>query len=124
MKDPELAAVLPESNAAANAQPGLLVAALREYTMLQEGTPMHDGRRLRDDAVSHTLIREDRTPTVSYEALYELHDIAEQLTARLFAMCDRGKPSFLEHEAVLAESAKLFWDTYFAGMRAVGPTQL
>jgi hypothetical protein len=118
LDDAELAAVLPEGKAAAVAQPGLLEAAQRDYTALQEGTPMQHARRLRDDAVSHTLIREDRTPTVSYEALYALHDVAEQLTTRLYEACDRGKPKFLGHEADLRENAKVFWDTYFVGLLA------
>jgi hypothetical protein len=116
LNDPVLAAVFPEGPRAAASQPELLEQARQDYATLQDSDLMQRGRRLRDDAIAHILVRDDPTPVVSYETLYELHDAAERLIALLYKVCDRGTPQYLGHQTGLAENAKVFWDTYFVGM--------
>jgi hypothetical protein len=117
LDDAELVAVFPESATAAKSQVESLQQVQSDYAALQQSDLMQRGRRLRDDAIAHVLVRDDPTPVVTYETLYNLHDAAERLVTRLYAICDRGKPQFLGHQPRLAELAKVFWDTYFAGMR-------
>lgn len=71
-------------------------------------------KALRDNAIAHILMLP--TPTVQYEAYFKLHDAAERLALRFFAIAGFGKPSFLEHQPGLTASAKVFWDTYWKGM--------
>ena len=73
-------------------------------------------KALRDNAIAHTLMLPTPTPTVQYEAYFNLHDAAERLALGFFAIAGFGKPSFVEHQPSLAASAKVFWDTHWNGM--------
>ena len=118
LKEDELAAVFPESSAVVESRGDCLQQAQDEYAALQESDLLRRGRRLRDGAIAHILIRDEPTPDVTYETLYGLHDAIESLVTRLYYVCCRGKPQFLEYQERLNECAKAFWDTYFAGMRS------
>ena len=71
-------------------------------------------KALRDNAIAHTLMLP--TPTVPYEAYFNLHDAAERIALGFYAIAGFGKPSFVEHQPSLAASAKVFWDTHWNGM--------
>jgi HEPN superfamily AbiU2-like protein len=86
-----------------------------EYENLVESELFERGRSLRNKAIAHLLTT--NVPTATYETFYDLHDAAERLTIGLFEVCGRGGPTFLGHRATLTAHAKIFWDTYFAGMR-------
>lgn len=67
------------------------------------------GKRLRDDAISHVLERDDPAPDVSFEDVYELHDRAEALVTELYIACGQ-KPSFPRERPRLEKLARTFWD--------------
>jgi hypothetical protein len=117
LKDEHLAAFYPAVGAARDAASAALQQAKDDYKALVDGDLFGRGRRLRNEAVAHLLIPDRPTPTVEYEAIYELHDAAERLVAALYGITNRGQPDFPGKTAMLAEHAKVFWDTYFAGMR-------
>jgi hypothetical protein len=56
------------------------------------------------------------TPTVVYDAIYQLDDATEQLMTKLCKVVGLGAPNFIEKRRHLVESARVFWDTYFRGM--------
>jgi hypothetical protein len=88
-----------------------------EYENLVESELFKLGRSLRNKAIAHLLTTNaSKTPT-EYKDIYALHDAVEQLTIDLFELCGCDKPTFLYHRANSEEHAKIFWDTYFAGMR-------
>jgi hypothetical protein len=89
---------------------------MHDYETLLEADLFERGRRFRNDAIAHLLIQDDLTPTVSYDTIYLLHNTTERLVIGFYRVCDRGSPPFLGHQARLTEHAKVFWDTYFAGM--------
>jgi hypothetical protein len=99
-------------------EPGLvaLERARKEYRMLREGRLLQHARNLRNGAIAHLLVSEKPSDDVSYETLYELHDVAERLVVDLSQVCYRGAPSFPDLRASLAGNAKVFWDTYFKGI--------
>jgi hypothetical protein len=89
-----------------------------EYVDLVESELFERGRNLRNKAIAHLLTNGNGpTAQAAYDTFYELHDAAEQLTIGLFKACDRGEPRFLDLQPTLTKHAKIFWDTYFAGMR-------
>jgi hypothetical protein len=69
--------------------------------------------------IAHVLVKDEPAPTLTYETIFSLHDATERLVDDLYQVCDRGKPRYPNHLASLTEHAKVFWDTYFAGMRAM-----
>jgi hypothetical protein len=78
-------------------------------------------KRLRDD-IAHNLDREDaRTLTsVEYQDVYNLAARAGDIVVQLFMDCGRGNPEFPEYQGPSVKYAKLFWDTYFLGLRPRG----
>jgi hypothetical protein len=93
-----------------------LQQARGSYEDLLKSDLLDHGRRLRNNAVAHILIPDTPTPTVHYEDVYDLRDVAERIVTDLFAACGRGEPNCLATRARMAEQAKVFWDTYFLGM--------
>jgi hypothetical protein len=87
-----------------------------DYSNVRQSDPYQRGVRLRNDAVAHLLDMPTATPIVEYTDVYELIDTAAGLVQRLYAVCGRREPRFLELERSVKEKAKLFWDTYFEGM--------
>jgi hypothetical protein len=116
LKDAELVAFFPEHGTPPDFGAAVLQQVRRDYETLTKGDLFSRGKRLRDDAIAHILIRDDPTPTVSYETIYALHDAAEQLVIGLYQVCDRGIPEFIEHRPRLIDHARVFWNTYFDGM--------
>jgi hypothetical protein len=116
LKDAKVVAIFPERGTPLNSAAGALQQARRDYEALVEGELFNRGRRLRNEAVAHHLMPDDPTPTVPYEAIFALHDAAQQLVISLYQVCDRGTPRFPGLQASLTEHAKVFWDTYFNGM--------
>jgi hypothetical protein len=108
-KDPEVIALFKTESKLSDVQRG--------YEALLKSQLFSDGRRWRNEAIAHLLVRTYPT-TVQYETFYRLHDEAEQLVIALYEICDRGQPQFLNHQERLKELARVFWDTYFKGMRS------
>jgi hypothetical protein len=50
------------------------------------------------------------------DAYLRLHDAAERLALRFYAICGYGRPEFVEHRDRLEAQAKTFWDTYWVEM--------
>jgi hypothetical protein len=116
LKDPAVVAVFAEPGTPQEAGATLLQQVKRDYDALVGDDLFERGRRLRNDTIAHLLIPNDPTPVVTYETVYALHDATERLVAGLYRVCDRGTPGFPDHQARLTAHAKVFWDTYFAGM--------
>jgi hypothetical protein len=116
LKDEKLVAVFPEPGTSRDLGVAALQRVTRDYDALVKGDLFEHGRRLRNDAIAHLLISKERTPQVPYETMFSLHDATEKLVNDLYQVCDRGKPRFPGHRAMLSEHARVFWDTYFAGM--------
>jgi hypothetical protein len=117
LKDQEVVEALREPAISAS-QDEAIARVRRDYESLTNGDLFERGRRLRNDAIAHLLIPDDPTPTVTYETIYGLHDIAERLLTDLYLVSSRGTPQFIGHRGRLEEHARIFWDTYFAGMNA------
>jgi hypothetical protein len=92
-----------------------LQQAKAKYDALVESELFDRARSFRNAAIAHLL--SDPIPAVTYETFYELYDVAEQLTISLFEVCGSQKPLFPEYHKILTTHAKIFWDTYFEGMR-------
>jgi len=110
-----------DAEVAALFKPGTtaLQRANDEYVDLVKSELFERGTTLRNKVIAHLLRTNGNGPTArptEYETFYELHDATERLTIDLFEACDRGKPRFLDHRAVLTLHVEIFWDTYFAGM--------
>jgi len=116
LKDAELVAVFPEAGTPKDAGVAALQGVMQAYEALTQGDLFERGRRFRNDAIAHLLIPDEPTPTVTYETIFALHDEAERMVVALYQVCDRGKPRFPDHHATVTKHAKIFWDTYFAGM--------
>jgi hypothetical protein len=116
LKDEKLIAVFPEPGTPKESGTTALQRATYDYEALIKGDLFERGRRLRNDQIAHVLIPDEPTPDVTYETIFALHDAAERLVTDLYQVCDRGKPRYLDHLASLTEHARVFWDTYFAGM--------
>ena len=118
LKDEKLVAVFPEPGTPKDLGIAALQRVTRDYGALIKEDAFERGRRLRNDAIAHVLIPGEPTPELTYETIFSLHDAAEQLVTGLYQVCDRGKPRYPDHQATLTEHARVFWDTYFAGMPA------
>ena len=66
-----------------------LQRAKDEWTALVQTDDYRDCKALRDNAIAHTLMLP--TPTVEYAAYYRLHDAAERLALRFFAIAGFGQ---------------------------------
>jgi len=117
LRDAQLVAAFAEPGTPSDAGSAALQEVRRDYDALVKGDLFKRGKRLRNDAVAHKLIPDDPTPTVTYDAIYALHDTAERLTIGLYRVCARGTPQFLGHKADLIRHAEVFWDTYFNCMQ-------
>jgi AbiU2 len=114
LKDAEIVAVFAEPGQPEGSGPAALQEVRRDYEALLKDDLFERGRRLRNEMIAHLLIPNDPTPTVSYETIYRLHDVAEGVVIGLYQVSHRGRPQFINHQARLIEGAKVFWDTYFA----------
>jgi hypothetical protein len=119
LKDAKLVAVFPEPGTPKDLGVAALQRVTRDYDALVKGAAFERGRQIRNDAIAHLLIPDKRTPEMTYETIFSLHDAAEQLVSDLYEVCDRGRPRYHDHLPTLTEHAKVFWDTYFAGRNAV-----
>ncbi len=88
--------------------------ATDDWQALLQSDDFKDCRSLRDNAIAHTLTL--ATPTVQNDTYFRLHDAAEELTLKFFRICGYGTPLFLEQQTRLTSTAKVFWDTYRAGL--------
>jgi hypothetical protein len=119
LKDGRLVAVFAEPGTPKDSGVAALQRAIVEYEALIKGDAFERGRRFRNDMIAHVLVNDEPTPTLTYETIFSLHDATERLVDDLYQVCDRGKSRYPDHLAALTEHARVFWDTYFAGMRAV-----
>ncbi|WFU52344.1 hypothetical protein QA639_21800 [Bradyrhizobium pachyrhizi] len=118
LEDPKLVSCFPEPGSSAPQCSVALQRARQEYQALTQSDLFKHQKQIRNETVAHLLISKKDTPILQYDDIYELHDVAERLTADLYRACDRGQPRFVEHEASLVKHAQLFWDTYFSGVSA------
>ena len=118
LDDADVDAFFPATGPSRDAALAALRLARADYRTLVNGDLFRRGRRLRNEAIAHLLMPDSPTPTVEYEAIYQLHDAAERLVVCLYKVTDRGQPEFPGKKATLIEHSKVFWDTYFAGMRS------
>jgi hypothetical protein len=116
LKDERLVAAFPEPGTPKDLGIAALKRVTRDYDALIRGDAFEHGRQIRNDAIAHLLIPDKPTPNVTYETIFFLHDAAEQMVTDLYLVCDRGKPRYPSHLLTMNEHAKVFWDTYFAGM--------
>jgi hypothetical protein len=119
LKDAKLVAAFPETGTPNDVGLAALQQVTREYEILIGGDLFERGRRFRNDALAHLLIPNEPTPMVTYDTIFALHDAAERMVIGLYQVCDRGKARFPDHHVILVRHAKIFWDTYFAGMAVV-----
>lgn len=91
-----------------------------DWDLLVASAEFQECKDFRDGVVGHTLVFAMRL--VPTDAYFRLHDAAEGLTLRFYAICGYGTPKFygtpefVEHRERLAAHAKTFWDTYWLGM--------
>ena len=119
LRDERLVAVFPELGKSPDLGTAALDRANHDYTALLANDLLARGRRIRNEMVAHTLIPDDPTPTVTYDTIYALHDAAARLVSDLYRVCYRGTPGFIEQTTMLIEHARIFWDTYVAGIRSM-----
>jgi hypothetical protein len=116
LEDEDLAVLYPSPGAVRDAASVALRRAKADYAALIASDSFGAGRRLRNEAVAHLLIMNTPIPTVEYETIYGLQDAAERLVIVIYQIVGRGCPDFPNKRAELEANAKVFWDTYFAGM--------
>jgi hypothetical protein len=116
LNDKSVAQSLPEDKRKVVALDVALQHAKTDFDSLLQSDMFQRGRRLRDDAIAHILIRDDRPPDLTYQTIYALCVRAEELVSQLYAVCDRGTPQFVDQKLATSDKARLFWDTYFKGM--------
>jgi len=119
LRDVRLVVVFPEPGKSPALGTAALDRAKRDYSALLTNDLLARGRRIRNEMVAHTLIPNDPTPTVTYDTIYTLHDATTQLVSDLYQVCYRGTPRFIEQRPMLIEHARIFWDTYIAGIRSM-----
>jgi hypothetical protein len=90
--------------------------ARQSYEDIRKSNAYKRVKRLRDKAVAHTL--NTLPPEVDYEDIYQLRDNAEGIVTDLYEACGRGRPGFLATRVLTDEHARIFWDTYFLGIRS------
>jgi hypothetical protein len=89
------------------------LAALQEvrhyYDALLAGDLFDRGRRLRNEAITHLVVPATPTPTMDYDAIYQIDDAAEELALKLCAVVGFGRPEFIEQRHPLTVLAHLPW---------------
>jgi hypothetical protein len=73
-------------------------------------------KQLRHDEIGHLLMRKVSTPTVEYSDIFALVDVIEQLVILLHDGLGIHPPHFTTVKGEALDRAKLFWNTYFAGV--------
>jgi hypothetical protein len=73
-------------------------------------------KQLRHDEIGHLLMRKASTPTVEYSDVFALADVIERLVALLHEGLGIHAPHFTTVQRQTVDHAKLFWNTYFAGV--------
>jgi hypothetical protein len=94
--------------------PGKFDELEKGYAAICAGSPLKHVRLLRHKSVAH-LLRGARQ-RVLYADIFKLEDEAEQLVGLLFEGLGQDA-DFMTQRSKPVDTAKLFWDTYFAGMR-------
>jgi hypothetical protein len=81
-------------------------------------------KRLRNDEIGHLLVHDDGDPTplVEYEDVFALADEGGSLLATLYEGLGLGTPKSIARKERNVKRAKLFWDTYLAGVAAFSGT--
>jgi hypothetical protein len=72
--------------------------------------------RLRHGEIGHLLIRDEDAPATEHSDIFELVDEAERLVILLHEGLAMLKPNFVNARCKTDANAKLFWDTYLAGI--------
>ena len=92
----------------------------RGYIAVRDNDLLANVKRLRNDTIAHLLRPESPTPTVQNDDVFSLQGQAERLVQILFEGLGLGEPDFIGHRDQILDRSKLFWDTYFGGMRRTG----
>jgi len=123
LEDPNVAAALTD-HAARFGQPAesragapTIASVGAAWDRVRKDDRYNRAKDLRNDLLAHVLVSEHPTPTVPYEDIFSLHDDAHRMVADLLELC---LPHYhFVSRLALEHQAKVFWDTYFAGMVAV-----
>lgn len=73
-------------------------------------------RLLRNNTIAHLLRPTKRAPEVQYDDIFALCDEAEVLVSLVLDGIGFGGPRFTDIRPTLADRARMFWDTYSAGI--------
>lgn len=73
-------------------------------------------KQLRHDEIGHLLKRKASTPTVQYSDVFALADVIERLVILLHESLGIRPPRFTTVKSQTVDHAKLFWNTYLAGV--------
>jgi hypothetical protein len=90
------------------------------YREISAGHSFKRVRDLRHNVIAHLLLPEEPTETVEYSDVFALADEIQRLVITLYEGFGIPPPQFLSLKEQTAAQAKLFWQTYFAGVAAVG----
>jgi hypothetical protein len=91
----------------------------KRYQQLYTAQPFRWVQQLRHDEIGHLLMRKELTPPVQYSDIFALGDEIERLVITLHEGLGISSPRFIALKAQITEQAKVFWQTYFAGVAAV-----
>jgi hypothetical protein len=86
------------------------------YDQVLKGPTYDQVRSLRNDAIGHLLLHEDPTSPGEYQEVFALVNELEVMLATLFKGLGIAPPKFIALKKTNTEQAKLFWDTYLAGV--------
>jgi AbiU2 len=90
------------------------------YHEISAGQSFKRVRDLRHNAIAHLLLPEEPPATFEYSDVFALAGEIERLVISLYeGFGSIPPPQFLSFKEQTAEQAKLFWQTYFAGVAAV-----
>lgn len=88
-----------------------------QYNRIVESDVYRRIKDLRNRAIAH-LLRLDSTETaVQNFDVSSIQDQVEELVAALFHGLGYGEPQFVSRGDMIRDSATLFWETYFLGLR-------
>jgi hypothetical protein len=86
------------------------------YREILDGQTFKRVRDLRHNAIAHLLVSEEPPATVEYADIFALAYEIERQVIALYEGLGIRPPQFASFKEDTAERAKLFWQTYFAGV--------
>lgn len=118
LKDTAVADILFSPNPKRDAKPirQRLGEAQVRYNNISAGPLLQRIRDLRHNQIAHLLVRDEPIASVEYTDIFALTDEIEMLLTTLYEGFGKGLAHFVGLKARTTGQAKLFWQTYFAGM--------